>query len=100
MKEYVVEFAPEAIEDLKRLYDWIADAASPTVALAYVTRIETFCRGLAFSPERGHRRDDIRPGLRILGFERRITVAFTVSAERVTILRLFYGGRNWEALIE
>jgi toxin ParE1/3/4 len=36
----------------------------------------------------------------ILGFERRITVAFTVSAERVTILRLFYGGRNWEVLIE
>ena len=100
MKEHVVEFAPEARDDLRRLYDWIADAASPTVALTYVTRIETFCRGMAFSPERGHRRDDIRPSLRIVGFERRITIAFTVSAERVTILRLFYGGRDWEGLIE
>lgn len=100
MKEHVVEFAPEALEDLRRLYDWIADAASPAVALTYLTRIETFCRGMAFSPDRGHRRDDIRPGLRIVGFERRITIAFTVSAERVIILRLFYGGRDWEGLIE
>ncbi len=34
-------------------------------------------------------------GLRIVGFERRVTVAFTVSEDRVTILRLFYGGRDW-----
>jgi toxin ParE1/3/4 len=100
VKEHIVEFAPEALEDLRRLYDWIADAASPAVALTYLTRIETFCRGMASSPERGHRRDNIRQGLRIVGFERRVTIAFTVSAERVTILRLFYGGRDWEGLIE
>ena len=50
--------------------------------------------------ERGHKRDDIRPGLRIAGFQRRVTIAFTVTETRVTILRLFYGGRNWEPLIE
>ena len=31
-----------------------------------------------------------------MGFERRVTVAFEVSAKTVTILRLFYGGQNWE----
>jgi toxin ParE1/3/4 len=46
--------------------------------------------------ERGRRRDDIRPGLRIIGFERRVTVAFAVEEERVVILRIFYGGRDWE----
>jgi toxin ParE1/3/4 len=51
---------------------------------------------MALGSERGHRRDDVRPGLRIVGFERRITIAFTVSAEDVTILRIFYAGRNWE----
>jgi len=33
----------------------------------------------------------------IIGFERRVAIAFTVDAERVTILRIFYGGRSWEA---
>ena len=41
------------------------------------------------------RRDDLRPGLRVVGFERRIAVAFIVEPERVVILRLFYGGANW-----
>jgi toxin ParE1/3/4 len=41
-------------------------------------------------------RDDIRPGLRIVGFERRVTIAFSVDDGRVTILRVFYGGRDWE----
>ena len=35
-------------------------------------------------------------GLRIIGFERRITIAFTVDDSQVTILRVFYGGKDWE----
>jgi toxin ParE1/3/4 len=35
------------------------------------------------------------PGLRVVGFQRRVTVAFVVEPERVVILRLFYGGANW-----
>jgi toxin ParE1/3/4 len=100
VKERIVEFAPEALEDLQRIYDWIASAAGPETALAYISRIETFCRGMAFGAERSHSRADIRPGLRIVGFERRITIAFTVTETRVLILRLFYGGRDWERLIE
>ena len=100
MKERSVEFAPEALEDLIQLYDWIADAASAETAIGYIDRIETYCRGMGLASERGHKRDDIRSGLRIVGFERRVTIAFTVSETHVTILRLFYGGRNWEAVLE
>lgn len=96
MRERRVDFAPEALQDLIRLYDWIADAAGPDTAFRYIGRIETYCRGLGLAAERGHRRDDIRPGLRIVGFERRVTIAFTVTESQVTILRLFYGGRDWE----
>jgi toxin ParE1/3/4 len=46
--------------------------------------------------ERGHWRDDIRSGLRIVRFERRVTVAFTVDNDRVRFLRIFYGGWDWE----
>ena len=99
MKERVVDFAPEAVEDLGNLYDRIADAAGVDTAIGYVDRLETFCRGMAVAAERGQRREDIRSGLRIVGFERRITIAFTVAETRVTILRLFYAGRNWEGAL-
>lgn len=99
MKERVVDFAPEAMEDLGNLYDRIADAAGVDTAIGYVDRLETFCRGMAVAAERGQRREDIRSGLRIVGFERRITIAFTVAETRVTILRLFYAGRNWEGAL-
>jgi len=65
-------------------------------ALAYIERIETYCLGFDIVSKRGHRRDDISPGLRIVGFERRVTIALAVYDDRVLILRLFYGGQNWE----
>jgi len=58
--------------------------------------VRAFCERLDYASERGTRRDDIRPGLRIIGFEGRVTVAFMVEAERVVVLRLFDGGANWE----
>lgn len=99
MKEREVLFSFKAEAELLELYEWIATAASPDVAFGYVTRIEAFCQRLGIASERGLSRDDIRPGLRIIGFERRVTVAFTVESDRVVILRLFYGGRDWETLM-
>ena len=99
MKERRVVFSPEARADVFALYDRIARAASLHTALSYIERIEEYCLGLAVASERGHRRDDVRPGLRIVGFGGRVTIAFSVEKERVTILRLFYGGRNWEELM-
>lgn len=96
MKERRVVFSPEAEADLEAIYDFIADAAAPSVAISYIERLEAYCAGMALASERGHRRDDVRPGLRVVGFEWRITIAFTVSAEAVTILRIFYAGLDWE----
>jgi toxin ParE1/3/4 len=96
VKRREVVFAPEARDDLLRTYEKIADAAGAHIALSYIERIEAHCLGFDFASERGHLRDDIRAGLRIVGFERRVTIAFTVDEQSVTILRLFYGGQNWE----
>lgn len=96
MKKRRIVFAPEAADDLSGLYDWIAEQASPSVAMSYLDRVEAFCQRLCIGSERGHLRSDIRPGLRIIGFERRLTIAFTVSEDTVTILRVFTAGRNWE----
>ena len=99
MKQREVVFSPEAMDDLNGLYDWIASVAGVSVALRYVERIETFCMKLDLASERGVLREDIRPGLRVVGFERRLTVAFSVEIETVTIYRLFYGGQNWEEVM-
>jgi toxin ParE1/3/4 len=97
VKRRTVIISPEARAHLLDLYDWIADAASPAIALGYIERIQAYLNGLDIASERGTARDDIRPGLRIVGFERRITIAFRVEPARVTILGVFYAGRGWES---
>jgi toxin ParE1/3/4 len=97
LKRRSVFFSREARRDLAEIGDWIAERAGVDVALAYIDRLEAYCNGFEFAAERGQRRDDLRPGLRIVGFERRIAIAFEVSNDEVTILRLYYAGRNWTA---
>lgn len=92
MKE--VGFAPEAEDDLTRLYDYIAAHSGTERAFAYVDRIINYCVGLSGFPERGRRRDDLRPGLRVIGFERRVAIAFHVSERTVIIDRILYGGQD------
>lgn len=94
-----VVFSPEAQGDLRDLSLYIAERAGSARALAYLDRIEAACLGLRDFPERGKRRDDLWPGLRTMGFERRATIAFTVAPEAVTILRILYGGRDLEAAL-
>ena len=96
MKRRAVVFSPEARDDLLRLYDWIAVAAGSNVAMRYFDRLEAYCLGFDVASERGRRRDDICAGLRIGGFEKRVTIAFTVGENDVTISRVFYGGQDWE----
>jgi toxin ParE1/3/4 len=61
-----------------------------------VGRIVAFCEGLTTFPLRGTHRDDLLPGLRVTGFERRVTIAFVVTDAAVLIEGLFYGGRDFE----
>lgn len=78
----------------------ICDARGETgVAIAYIRRIRIYCEGFAEFPERGARRDDFRPGVRVVGFERRIAIVFTFDDARVRIARIFYGGRDYTALL-
>jgi toxin ParE1/3/4 len=60
-----VLFSPEAKSDLEELYEYTALHSGEDRALAFVERIEHWTDGLASFPERGTKRDDIRPGLRV-----------------------------------
>jgi toxin ParE1/3/4 len=94
-----VVFSPEAQGDLLQLYGYIADRSGIDRAPAYTERIVEHCRGFATVAERGTRRDDLRPGLRVTGFERRVSVAFHVGRDTVTAVRILYGGRDVDAAL-
>jgi toxin ParE1/3/4 len=95
MKKFEVRFRPFAEEDLFGLYRYIAQHAGRTIAGNYIERIEAVCMALETFPERGTRRDDIRPGIRTMGFERRATIVFRVLEQEVVIIRIFYGGQDY-----
>ncbi|MBM3582090.1 MAG: type II toxin-antitoxin system RelE/ParE family toxin [Alphaproteobacteria bacterium] len=95
MKNYQVVFRPRAEADLLALYRHIAGNSGRVVAGAYIDRIEAACLALEIFPERGARRDDIRQGLRTVGFERRATIVFQVLKTEVVVVRILFGGRDF-----
>ena len=78
---HTVRLTPEALHQLDELETHIAGVGSPTVAARYVDAIVDYCENLRTFPHRGTRRDDILPGLRTLGYRRRVTIAFEVTDE-------------------
>jgi plasmid stabilization system protein ParE len=96
---YTVVFTPEAEEQLAELYRYIAGSSSPQIAARYTSGIVDYCEELQTLPHRGTLRDDIRPGMRILGYRRRVAIAFVVEEDVVSIIGVFYGGQDYETLL-
>jgi toxin ParE1/3/4 len=92
-----VVITASAEADLVAIYDYIAERAGADIAYRFAQNIEAYCLGMADVPERGTRRDDLRPGLRTVGFRRRATILFQLDrkAQEVVILGIYYAGRNF-----
>jgi plasmid stabilization system protein ParE len=97
---YRVIFSPQAQEQLTELFHYIAGAASPDVAARYTEAIVSYCESLRTYPLRGTRRDDVRPGLRVTHYKKRTVIAFDVDAEVVSIIGIFYGGQDYETILQ
>lgn len=97
---YRVVFSPEAEEQLLALYGYIAAAASPDIAARYTEAIVSYCESLRMFPHRGTMRDDVRPGLRVTNYKKRVVIAFDVDAEQVSIIGVFYGGQDYETILQ
>lgn len=93
-----IRYSEEALLQLRELRRYIArESGYPDRARGYVDRIRVYCKKLEMYPNRGTLRDDLRPGLRLIGFEKRVTIAFTVEQDQPIILGVFYGGQDVEA---
>ena len=67
MKRRDVFIDPFAQQDLIHIYNVIAELAGPAPGAAFVEQNIAHCMKFDLASERGNRRDDIRPGLRITG---------------------------------
>ncbi len=90
-------FTPLAERHIDKLHVYISEQSGEARADGYIDRIVDFCNGFVNFPRRGTSRDDILPGLRITGFEHRVTIAFVVMADAVLIEGIYYGGREYES---
>lgn len=97
---YRIIFSPEAEEQLAALYRYIAAAASPEIAARYTEAIVSYCESLRTIPHRGTMRDDVRPGLRTTNYKKRAVIAFDVAPGLVSIIGVFYGGQNYETILQ
>ena len=97
---YSVTFAPEAIEQLRALYRYIEKDSSPAIAQRFTDAIVNHCERFSEFPARAMRRDDIRPGLHITHYHGRVVIAFSVDKTAVSIVGIFYGGRDYETLLQ
>lgn len=92
-----VSFTEAAQRHLLGIYEWIVDNGSAVDAERFVEAIIDYCESLADMPGIGVARDDIRPGVRTVGFRRRVVIAFAqIDATHLTILGVFYGGQDYE----
>lgn len=94
-----VIFTPLAERHIDKLHEYIGTHSGEERADGFINRIVEFCNGLTTFPMRGRPRDEIIPGLRVIGFERSVNIAFVVTKDAVLIEGVFYGGRNYEAAL-
>ncbi len=102
MRKYDVYLMPDAIKDLEGIYNYIVDKAGfPERAWGYVEKLHQKCRELGTAPLRGRQRDDLMHNLRIVPIDKKAVAAFIVDEEKeaVLVLNIFYGGRDYEALM-
>ncbi|HUY80837.1 MAG TPA: type II toxin-antitoxin system RelE/ParE family toxin [Acidobacteriaceae bacterium] len=97
---HTVVYSKRAEADFLSIYRFIAASSGYERALNYTARIRAFCLSLETFPERGVSWKHLASGLRVVGFERRVSIAFRVTADAVTILRVLYGGRDLNRALE
>jgi toxin ParE1/3/4 len=100
IKRLEVQWDEGARADLEMIFDYVAEASQNFhTAFKFVSRIEARCEKIGDVPHIGTARDDILPGLRMVPFERSAVILYMLETNRVRITNIFYGGRDYEALM-
>jgi toxin ParE1/3/4 len=96
MRRLPVLYRQEAGADLDNILIYLVEQrASGRIARGFVARIKARCQDIGDVPEGFPARSDLGPGIRLAQFER----SAVISDEAVEIVRVLYGGRNYEAIM-
>lgn len=98
MRTYRVTLSPDAENDLASIYRHLLKVSSRTRAEDVLGQLTGACRNLRHFPLRGVKRDDLRPGVRTIGYRRWASIAFVVEADEVVILQVAWRGRDVAAI--
>ncbi|RVC40895.1 MAG: type II toxin-antitoxin system RelE/ParE family toxin [Mesorhizobium sp.] len=100
IQRLAVVLREEAISDLEAIAAYVLDSSrSETTANGFIDRIKDRCLSIGNAPRGGRSRDDIVPGLRTVPFEHSAVIAYVIEDDFVHIVRIFYGGRDYETLM-
>jgi toxin ParE1/3/4 len=101
MQRLRVVLREAAIADLKEIYTYIAEQGhDPATGHRFVTRIKARLVKIGDAPHGGVSRPDLGTDLRLVPFERSTVIIYRVREDRVEIVAIVYGGRDYEALIQ
>jgi toxin ParE1/3/4 len=90
-------FSPEAIADLQRIQELIAQG-DLRQALLFVRALRDTCHRIAATPYMGRARSDLRPGLRSSPHGAYL-ILYRVAIPRVEIVRILHGSRDLRRLV-
>ena len=105
MTHYRVQYSAEALEDLRSIYQYIAnELQAPQAAKGQVDRIRRMVRSLSLTPTR-FAAVEWEPwasmGMRKVPVDHYLVFYLVENADlTVTVVRIFFGGRNVEEMIK
>lgn len=93
-------YRPLALEDLDAIFE-ITGSDYPERGFDFVQAIRARCqRYLIDNPELGPARTDLGDGIRIYPIKaQRAIIAYRITASEIVIIRVFYGGTDYEAIL-
>ena len=100
MRRYAVVLRQAAQNDLRDIFERVLEiSGNRETARRFTLRILQRCRRIGNVAYGGRPRDDLFSGLRTVPFEHSAVIAYLVT-DKVEIVNVFYGGRDYEALYE
>ena len=102
MKVYGVAYTRGARENILELTEYIAEKSSRRIASRYIASLVRECESLRNAPQRGTKRQDLRPNMRVIGYKRAVSIVFRVEEEEsiVVILGFSYRGHSFDRILE
>ncbi|MFM9852970.1 MAG: type II toxin-antitoxin system RelE/ParE family toxin [Sphingomonadaceae bacterium] len=91
-----IRYRPEAVDDLDDIWNYIA-AYNPAAADRYLNGLAASLERLVSFPYSGRSRDELRLGLRSLGYRRHITF-YVISNDMVEIVRVQHASRDFNRI--